>query len=89
MNTQVRRLATTAVTALVLMMALGASQACVAADDASTSGAQAAALQKQAASQEADIDKACQKVPPNARPLCREQQLRAVQRLRNQAARAH
>ena len=50
-------------------------------------GAAAAALENQAATLESRIDKECQKVARQARPLCRQQHAQAVQRLRTQAAR--
>lgn len=58
-----------------------------AADPPAPPGAEAAALEDKAAAMESDIDKACQKVAPQARPLCREQYAQAVQRVRAQAAR--
>lgn len=58
-----------------------------AAEAQDSSAARAAALETEAAAMEADIDKECQKVAREARPLCREQRARAVQRLRSRAAR--
>lgn len=70
---------------LFALLLVSASHSAAQAQD--SSAAQAAALETEAATMEADIDKACQKVAREARPLCREQRARAVQRLRDRAAR--
>ena len=72
-------------TALCALLLVSAS--CGAAEAQDSSAAQAAALETKAAAMEADIDKECQKVAREARPLCREQRARAVQRLRDRAVR--
>lgn len=72
-------------TALFALLLVSASYGAAEAQD--SSAAQAAALETEAATMEADIEKECQKVAREARPLCREQRTRAVQRLRDRAAR--
>ncbi len=72
-------------TALVALLLASTSSSAAEVQD--PPGAQAAALETQAAAMEADIDKECQKVARQARPLCREQRAHAVKRLRDRAAR--
>jgi hypothetical protein len=73
--------------ALCLMLFAGAASC--AGNDIEINGAAAAAaatLEDQATTMEAAIEQECQKVAQPARPLCREQRARAVQRLRERAA---
>lgn len=70
----------------LLALLLHASQTLAAASEPPP-GAAAAALENQAATLESSIDKECQKVARQARPLCHQQHAQAVQRLRAQAAR--
>jgi hypothetical protein len=71
--------------ALCLMLFAGAASC--AGNDIEINGAAAAAtLEDQATTMEAAIEQECRKVAQPARPLCREQRARAVQRLRERAA---
>ena len=73
--------------AVLLIVMLFVSAGSWADEAQATPGAQAAALANQASAIETNIDKECLKVVSEARPLCREQQVRAAQRLRNRAVR--
>ena len=72
---------------LSLLVLLAHASVTLAAASEPPPGAAAAALENQAATLEGNIDRECQKVALQARPLCRQQHAQAVQRLRAQAAR--
>lgn len=73
--------------ALCMVLFAGAAS-CASHDIAANSAAAAVTLENQATAMEATIEQECQKVAQPARPLCRQQRARAVQRLRERAASA-
>lgn len=73
--------------ALLLVLSLFGVGNAWATDEASSADTKAAALNQRAAQMQANDDKECLKVPPAARPQCREQLARAMQRLRDRAVR--
>jgi hypothetical protein len=75
----------TRIASMTLALLLTSTPSLAAAQSSAPPGAEAAALENQAALLESTIDQECRKVAREARPQCRKQRAQAVARLRAQA----
>ncbi|MBK6658958.1 MAG: hypothetical protein IPM80_18125 [Proteobacteria bacterium] len=77
----------TRIASTTLVLLLASTPSLAAEPAAPPPGAEAAALENQAATLESAIEQECRKVAREARPQCHKQRAQAVARLRAQAAR--